>query len=731
MTDLSKDLLGLPHEMVCWLPAELQNVLKDRSCNNGDGKQLEVEAFIKILELIGNSKYSEALNLCRSTFEWSEYPAELFLLRGRIHHAMGEIDSLQRCLRAASDLGVDTSLLMSMSRNLVDGEGNNPTLARLSDAISHPKTKTSPISDKKARSSLPFNFIHKDDNNLSKNLATLRICFCVSIKNRLWQIKETLPLNLEIVDRTPHIIAVADYGSDDGLEEWLHQTKLISHENLIYKKFNVLDFGWSSPVAKNLAASIAPNGFAIFNLDADNFITSDEVQLFSEAISLGKVVHQFSGVWGDGSYGRIGMSNKLFRSLSGYEERLLSMGYQDCDIVKRAQLAGADVVVLPAPQKRAVENSQDVKYKFCDGVNPDDMNVTNKAISDVLIARGSTTACNHISSSILIANQSNYGTKNKEPDCSQANLPISTSRIRSIKTGQEFHNSQLKTEICVGFIRRNIHRLEKSFCFNPWKPNSGADFLPMLVVQLLRLRDVPQHQQLFSWGVSAVKTYMDNPKNNAGWVNEIRRHFLKLLSKEFYQKDPVNIHGKGLGSIDEANSYPNYCEKIFSLRVSVRKFHSEKVDYDLIRKCISLALAAPSACNRQPFRVVLVDNEKNRNSLLDLAPGSKNWARQAPHILALVADYINFENDYDHGLALIDTSLFSSFLQLAFVSHGIGSCCLNWPDRDRLHNPAKKLLDLSHTETVVMLVAFGYPAEDGLVPRSLKKSCDEVFSVLG
>jgi nitroreductase len=128
--------------------------------------------------------------------------------------------------------------------------------------------------------------------------------------------------------------------------------------------------------------------------------------------------------------------------------------------------------------------------------------------------------------------------------------------------------------------------------------------------------------------------------------------------------------------------------------------------------------------------VVLVEDKKNRDGLLDLAPGSKNWAKQAPHLLALVADYINFENDYDHGLALIDTSLFSSFLQLAFVSHGVGSCCLNWPDLDRLHRPAKNLLNLSSTETVVMLLAFGYPSEDGLVPRSLKKSCEDVLTLL-
>ena len=730
MTAMEKDLLNWPSEMICWLPTDLQNLLNGDARNIKNDKKLELKSFKAILTLIKNSEYSEALNLCRSVFEWSEYPADLFLLRGRIHHATGDMENLYRCLEAAKDLGGDTRLLQLKTSDLSDGESKTSRFVHLPNKMSGSEIQNLVTSTEDSHSSLPFKFIDNRVKNFSKHLAAPGICFCVSIKNRLWQIRETLHSNLEAIDQTPHIVAISDYSSDDGLEEWLHETKLISHKNLIYRRFNVLDFEWSSPVAKNLAASIAPNGFAIFNLDADNFITSSEVNSFLEALNQGKVVHQFSGVWGDGSYGRIGMPHELFKSLSGYEERLLSMGYQDCDIIKRAQLAGADVVVPAAPHKPAIHNTRDIKYQYCKGVNPEDLNATNKTISDLLIASGSTIACNQISSSILNANQVGEQPQNEGLDYSHANMPLSISRLKSINIGKESHQSQLKDGICVGFVRRNIHRLEKSFCYNPWKPNSGRDFLPMLVLQLIRLKDLPQHHQLFNWGASAVKTYMNNAKNDADWVNDIRLHFSKAGSLSCSKQNPVNAHGKSLVSIDEPEAYPIYCEKLFKRRVSARNFQSAKVDLDLVRKCISLALAAPSACNRQPFRVVLVEDKKNRDGLLDLAPGSKNWAKQAPHLLALVADYINFENDYDHGLALIDTSLFSSFLQLAFVSHGVGSCCLNWPDLDRLHRPAKNLLNLSSTETVVMLLAFGYPSEDGLVPRSLKKSCEDVLTLL-
>ena len=105
------------------------------------------------------------------------------------------------------------------------------------------------------------------------------------------------------------------------------------------------------------------------------------------------------------------------------------------------------------------------------------------------------------------------------------------------------------------------------------------------------------------------------------------------------------------------------------------------------KKCVDMALSAPSACNRQPFNFLLLANAEKRDEVLKLAPGSKGWANKAPYVAAFVADYSSFEQKYDHGLAMIDASLFSAYLQIAFSSHGIGSCCLNWPDKDQLHLP--------------------------------------------
>ena len=244
----------------------------------------------------------------------------------------------------------------------------------------------------------------KSDASEGAVLGLTGVCFCTSIKDRLWQIKQTLPSNLRNLENTDHRIAIADYGSNDGLEGWLGSTGIIDSPNLIYQKFDIGEFSWSSPVAKNLASSLAPDGYGIFNLDADNFVTINDVEKIFDLLNNDQVVHQFSGKWGDGSFGRIGLPPQMFAELSGYEERFLPMGYQDADILTRAEKRGLNVINLGAPSKEAIQNDAETKFAFCGKMNGIKMNEVNKLMSECLMASGSLEASNQISKTIIKLN---------------------------------------------------------------------------------------------------------------------------------------------------------------------------------------------------------------------------------------------------------------------------------------------------------------------------------------
>jgi glycosyltransferase involved in cell wall biosynthesis len=172
----------------------------------------------------------------------------------------------------------------------------------------------------------------------------------------LWQIKQTLPSNLTALGDGQEIVLV-DYGSTDGLSEWVWANfrQDIARGRLVF--FEVKnEVSWSSPRAKNLAHRLS-RGDYLFNLDADNFITPQDIALIREERQRRVPCHQWTGVWGDGSYGRIGMPRKLFFGIGGYDETMLPMAGQDFDLVQRLAAAKRPVVVIPPPEKPAVANT--------------------------------------------------------------------------------------------------------------------------------------------------------------------------------------------------------------------------------------------------------------------------------------------------------------------------------------------------------------------------------------
>ena len=189
-----------------------------------------------------------------------------------------------------------------------------------------------------------------------KNHSRKTFSFCTSSCDRLWQIKNTLLKNLENIDDDCEIVLV-DYMSKDGLSEWVEVncSQYLNNGRLIF--FKVTNkVTWNVSRAKNLAHRLS-EGSTLINIDADNFVTRRDIDLFRESIKYSLPFHQWSGSWTDGSYGRIGLPRDLFFSLGGYDESMLPMGGQDVDILSRINAMGIKPIRLFSPTIKAITNS--------------------------------------------------------------------------------------------------------------------------------------------------------------------------------------------------------------------------------------------------------------------------------------------------------------------------------------------------------------------------------------
>ena len=166
-------------------------------------------------------------------------------------------------------------------------------------------------------------------------------------------------------------------------------------------------------------------------------------------------------------------------------------------------------------------------------------------------------------------------------------------------------------------------------------------------------------------------------------------------------------------------------------RRSVREFLSNPVPDELIERAVSLAALSPSACNRQPCRVIVVSEPERRQRLLSHQNGNRGFGHLAPQVLVITSDASGFFDASERHQPYIDGGLFSMSLCFALAAEGAASCCLNWcvaPEDDRA---VHELMGLKKSERIVMLMAVGYAPDGTVVPKSPRRSLDEVLAFDG
>lgn len=190
-----------------------------------------------------------------------------------------------------------------------------------------------------------------------------KLSFVMALMNRSHQIEQTLVKNLEDNwdDRDQVEFVLMDVNSKDGFRDWIRKQELQKYTESGYLRYFEVDSidKWHASIGKNTAAHQAI-GEIIVTLDCDNFtgyrggrfvITQFEQNDYN------CVVHQYDGNPQNGNFGRIALTKKKFNEIGGYDQSFLPMGYQDWDIIKRAEATGC-LYVNPVDEEfnRAIYN---------------------------------------------------------------------------------------------------------------------------------------------------------------------------------------------------------------------------------------------------------------------------------------------------------------------------------------------------------------------------------------
>lgn len=147
-------------------------------------------------------------------------------------------------------------------------------------------------------------------------------------------------------------------------------------------------------------------------------------------------------------------------------------------------------------------------------------------------------------------------------------------------------------------------------------------------------------------------------------------------------------------------------------RQSDRKYERRPVDRQLVEKCLEAARLAPSACNSQPWKFVVVDDDALLPQMGAAAAGMgmNGFAREVPVIVAVVLEKMNLTARIgsvikDKEYSLLDVGIAVEHFCLQATELGLGTCIMGWFDEKKV----KKLLGIKG-KRVPLLLSLGYPA---------------------
>lgn len=167
--------------------------------------------------------------------------------------------------------------------------------------------------------------------------------------------------------------------------------------------------------------------------------------------------------------------------------------------------------------------------------------------------------------------------------------------------------------------------------------------------------------------------------------------------------------------------------QLAELRQSDRKYTEEKVRREDILKCIEAARLAPSACNSQPWKFVVVEEDGLRKQVAEalMGFGLNKFASQAPVIVAVVREEMNRMAKIGSALKDKDFSMFDIGMTienfcLQAAELGLGTCIMGSFNESKV----AELIGVPENRRIPLVIALGHPA--GEHREKKRKAIEEI-----
>jgi nitroreductase len=168
-------------------------------------------------------------------------------------------------------------------------------------------------------------------------------------------------------------------------------------------------------------------------------------------------------------------------------------------------------------------------------------------------------------------------------------------------------------------------------------------------------------------------------------------------------------------------------------RQSTRKYATKPVEDDALERCIRAARIAPSACNAQPWKFIIVKDpvikEKVARATFSKIASFNKFTLDAPILVAVVMEKPNLMSRFgavvkDIDYFLIDIGIAASHFCLQATEEGLATCMMGWFDEKEI----QKTLNIPKNKKIGLMIALGYEEEGYKYRMKIRKKEEKVVS---
>ncbi len=163
--------------------------------------------------------------------------------------------------------------------------------------------------------------------------------------------------------------------------------------------------------------------------------------------------------------------------------------------------------------------------------------------------------------------------------------------------------------------------------------------------------------------------------------------------------------------------------ELITKRYSCRQYASDPIEESMINLVLEAGRLAPTAANRQPFQIIIIQTEKHQaEELKKIYP--KDWFVQPPIILCICSlpEQAWTRKKYDHrNYSLVDAAIVFDHITLQAADLGLGTCWVG--DFDPLY--ARDYLKLPANVEPVAFTPLGHPLDEPRVKN--RKNLAEII----